>query len=60
MSGDLEKKDEVTEDHEDYLGEADDSDTPTEHVNKLLLNRSEVLAALQAQPLAVSFILNSS
>ena len=50
--GDLDRK-EVGEENEDYLVE-DDSDIPTEHVNKLLLNRSDVLAALQAQSLAVS------
>lgn len=58
MSGDLDKKDEVSEEHEEFLVE-DDSDVPTEHVNKLLLNRSDVLAALQAQSLAVSVLMPS-
>lgn len=54
MSGDPERKDDVLEEHDDFLGE-DDSDVPAEHVNKLLLNRSDVLAALQAQSLAVRY-----
>ncbi|KAL0273386.1 UNVERIFIED_CONTAM: hypothetical protein PYX00_006064 [Menopon gallinae] len=49
MSGDPDRKGDGSDDHEDYLGEEEESDATTDPVKKLVLNRPDVLAALQVQ-----------
>lgn len=53
MSGDLDRKGGGSDDHEDYLGE-EESDATSDQVKKLVLNRPDVLAALQVQNMEVS------
>lgn len=53
MSGDLDRKGNAS-DEQDLLEGDEELDAPADQLNKLLLNRSDVLAALQAPNLAVS------
>lgn len=57
MSGDLDRKGNAS-DEQDLLEGDEELDAPADQLNKLLLNRSDVLAALQAPNLAVSFTSN--